>query len=86
MIEGTIPVALIDVVMPGMNGTELQDGLRERFPGIRILYMSGYMQDGVSSAGINIESADFVQKPFQTAALGERVRVAAEKMTMGGAA
>ncbi len=33
---------ITDVVMPGMNGRELVDRLRETRPGLRYLFVSGY--------------------------------------------
>jgi DNA-binding NtrC family response regulator len=57
-------LVLTDIVMPpGMNGKELASVIRERHPGLRIVYMSGY------SAGILNDEAlrdDYVllTKPF----------------------
>ena len=57
-----------DVVMPGVSGRELARRLRDRYPGIRILYVSGYAEDAP------VESdASFLQKPFTPEVLGERV-------------
>ncbi len=53
-------VALLDVVMPGMNGIELAARLRAMQPGIDILFMTGY---GTNVAGLEKEIV--IDKPFQ---------------------
>jgi DNA-binding response OmpR family regulator len=71
-----IQLALLDVLMPGINGIELRDRLCERFPDLVALYMSGYTHSQIEARGAAIGAASFVQKPFQPAALVERVRAA----------
>lgn len=73
-----IQLALLDIVMPGINGIELRDRLCERFPHLVALYMSGYTHSQIEAHGAPIGSASFVQKPFQPATLVERVRAALE--------
>ncbi len=33
---------LVDIAMPGLNGIETVKRARERFPGLRVLYVTGY--------------------------------------------
>ncbi len=56
--DGDIHLLLTDVIMPGMNGRELRDRIRQTVPGIRYLFMSGAEQ-GVMETDMN-----FLQKPF----------------------
>jgi len=53
-----------DVVMPGMNGWELGKRLRQRWPWLRVLYMSGYTEDGADERSATEPGAAFLQKPF----------------------
>jgi PAS domain S-box-containing protein len=53
-----------DVVMPGMNGWELGKRLRQRWPRLRVLYISGYTEDVAQEGGANEPGAAFLQKPF----------------------
>lgn len=71
---GSIHLALLDVLIPGMNGPELRDCLNEEFPGIRILFMSGYSHEQMVEHGITAAPQDFVPKPFTPAGLVQRVR------------
>jgi len=70
------PVDLVvtDIIMPGMSGFTLVDRLRELFPVVRVLYMSGYSMDDVSWDGAPGSTIDFVKKPMSVEELGTRVR------------
>jgi signal transduction histidine kinase len=70
--EGTIDVLLTDVVMPGMKGPDLARRLRALRPGVRVLLMSGYAADVVTSG--DLQDAALVAKPFSPASLSQAVR------------
>jgi PAS domain S-box-containing protein len=76
---GGIHLVMSDVVMPGMNGRDLAERLQSLYPGIRILFMSGYTADVIAQRGVLDESVNFIQKPFSMMALAVKVRDA-----MGG--
>ncbi len=67
--EGELDLLLTDVVMPVMGGRELAGHLRAVHPAAKVLFMSGYADDGLSQ-----DSADFMQKPFGVAALALKAR------------
>ncbi|MFN3652135.1 MAG: response regulator [Armatimonadota bacterium] len=71
---GTIHLLLTDVVMPGMSGRELHEHLRQAYPPLRVLFMSGYMDDAVLRHGVLTDDADFIQKPFAAASLAGKLR------------
>lgn len=60
-------VVVTDVVMPGMSGIELARELRLRWPGIAIVYVSGYPRDVVDQHGEM--DGPLVEKPFSVDAL-----------------
>jgi two-component system, cell cycle sensor histidine kinase and response regulator CckA len=68
--SGTIDLLLTDVVMPGMSGPELVHVVRERWPDIRVLYMSGYADDEIEDLD---RDAAFLQKPFTPAELTAKI-------------
>ena len=71
---GPIDVLLTDVVMPGLNGRELADRMLGRCPSTRVIFMSGYADDVVLRKGVQNGQVDFLQKPFSTDALSEKIR------------
>ncbi|MEQ1501072.1 MAG: PAS domain-containing protein [Myxococcota bacterium] len=69
-----IDLLLTDLVMPTMPGTALAALLKARMPGLRVLFMSGYIEDAVARHGI-VEARDpFLNKPFTPSQLTQRVR------------
>ncbi len=73
-LDGEIHLLLTDVVMPGMNGKQLQRRLQELRPRIRTLFMSGYTANVIAQRGVLEEGVDFIQKPFTMRTLTRRVR------------
>jgi len=69
-----IHVLLTDVVMPTMNGRDLQQRLERIRPGLRTIFMSGYTADVVAHRGIVEARVPFIQKPFTIAALAGKIR------------
>lgn len=61
---GSIDLLLSDVMMPGMLGIELAARLRERRPGTKVLYMSGYSGDLMNQQGILEPGVTVLPKPF----------------------
>ena len=62
-LGGSIQLLLTDVVMPKMRGTELAQKLKACFPSLRVVYMSGYLEQDTSCGEI-LEKAIVLQKPF----------------------
>ena len=65
---------LTDVVMPGMNGRKLSDIAKERRPGMKVLFMTGYTRNAIIHQGRLDPGMDFIQKPVTTAELSAAVR------------
>ena len=71
---GKIQLLITDVVMPGMNGSDLAQQLAILHPGIRRLFMSGYTADIIAHHGILHDDVHFIQKPFTLKELAAKVR------------
>jgi CheY-like chemotaxis protein len=65
---------LTDVVMPQMRGGELAKRLREDRPGLKTLFMSGYLGGEELLGEAGAASSAFLQKPFSLTELAETVR------------
>lgn len=61
--HGTINLLLTDVVMPEMNGPEIADHLRQRYPKLKVLFMSGYTENAIVHHGVLENHINFLQKP-----------------------
>jgi DNA-binding NtrC family response regulator len=77
--EGAIDLLITDVIMPQMNGKELQQLISVMKPGIRVLFMSGYTADVITNRGIIDEGINFIPKPFSLQALTQKIREVLEE-------
>ncbi|HEX6039832.1 PAS domain S-box protein [Longimicrobium sp.] len=65
---------LTDVVMPGMSGRELAGAVRARWPGVKVIYMSGYTNEAIDRHGVLDPGSEFIQKPVAPDVLAQRLR------------
>jgi two-component system cell cycle sensor histidine kinase/response regulator CckA len=72
--QGSIDLMITDVVMPGMNGSQLATAVRSSRPEMRVLYISGYPQDAITHHGVLDADKAFLQKPCPSAVLLRAVR------------
>ena len=69
------PVQLIvtDVIMPKMNGTQLAESMRGRYPKLPVLFLSGYTDRALLHNGLLDPDRNFLQKPFTPHDLASKV-------------
>jgi len=71
----SIVLVLLDLTMPRVDGEETFRRLRAADPMVRVVMMSGYNAQNVTTQFVGKGLAGFVQKPFDTAQLLEQVRI-----------
>ena len=55
--------------MPQMNGSLVAEQLTELYPGLKVLYVSGYNEDIIVRHGVIEGGVAFLAKPFTPATL-----------------
>jgi PAS domain S-box-containing protein len=75
----TVDILLTDVVMPGASGPELTRRLLERYPALRVIYMSGYTEDAIAHHGIVMPGVAFLNKPFTAETLTGKIHEVLER-------
>ncbi|MEX2153298.1 MAG: response regulator [Gemmatimonadaceae bacterium] len=69
-----IHLVITDVMMPEMNGAELVSLLRDWYPHMRVLFISGYSEQYLEARGGTVQGSAFMAKPFSLDDLKHRVR------------
>jgi signal transduction histidine kinase/CheY-like chemotaxis protein len=73
-VKEPIHLLLTDVVMPGINGPDFARRLKFFYPGIKVLFMSGYTDNMIFQEGILERETAFIQKPFTVEGITSKVR------------
>lgn len=71
-LDGEIDLLLADFAMPGMNGAELAQIARQRYPALPVVFVTGYAELG----GLDADEAFIVQKPYRSEELAEKLQYA----------
>ena len=74
-----VDLLLTDMVMPGMNGRDLAKAVRNKFPDIKVVFMSGYTDEMITNHGILEIGATFIQKPLSPIKLAAKLRTLLDK-------
>ena len=66
-------VLILDLRMPGMNGFELQERLKELTSGLHVIIITGDTHSGDRDRAIDSGAIGFLQKPFEEESLLELI-------------
>ena len=69
-----IRLVILDMIMPGMNGSEVFEQLKKINPAVKVLLSSGYSLNGEAKRMIERGVRAFIQKPFTMAGISQKVR------------
>lgn len=75
---GTVDVVFTDIVMSGMTGREMADLLRQKTPGLKVLYTTGYTRNAVVHNGVLDHGVALLTKPFTIEDLALKLRAVLE--------
>jgi YesN/AraC family two-component response regulator len=64
--ESTPLLVISDIKMPRMNGFELLKAVKERFPSMRVIMMTGYSDDFTVKDALRLNADEYIIKPFST--------------------
>jgi two-component system cell cycle sensor histidine kinase/response regulator CckA len=68
-MAGLPALVLTDIMMPVMNGRELQRELAQRWPSLPVRFMTGYGGDDLVRLGLGTPDLSLLHKPFTPAEL-----------------
>ncbi|MCP8892863.1 hybrid sensor histidine kinase/response regulator [Sphingomonas faeni] len=71
--HGRPDLLISDVVMPQMDGPTMVRHVREQYPDLPILFMSGYAEEQLRKS-IDLDNVSFLPKPFSVQELAEAAR------------
>jgi two-component system, cell cycle sensor histidine kinase and response regulator CckA len=69
-----VDLLITDVIMPQLNGDELARQITTKYPGVKVLFISGYTGDSVGSHNGTKPGMAFLEKPFSADSLAREVR------------
>lgn len=72
--EGEIDVALLDIKLPDMEGSNVYPLLIKVRPNLKVIVNSGYSIDGPAQKILDAGAEDFIQKPFTVSELSEKLK------------
>ncbi|MBV7561215.1 ATP-binding protein [Pseudomonas sp. sia0905] len=76
LLERHAPLDLLltDVGLPGMNGRQLADAARQRQPGLKVLFATGYAEGAELRDGYLGKDMDMIAKPFSFESLAGKLK------------
>lgn len=74
-----IDVVVLDVKMPGMDGLAVLTEIKERFPLVEVILLSGHASFETAVQGLKIGAGDYLMKPCRTDELLRKIEEAREK-------
>jgi CheY-like chemotaxis protein len=73
-IEPTLIVILSDINMPGMDGLQLLEAIKQRFPNLPVMMVTAYGDDERRRRASDLGAFEFVTKPVDFDRLKEQFR------------
>jgi DNA-binding NtrC family response regulator len=71
--SGNIDLVVSDIFLPGLTGVDLTKLVRERFPDVPIIVMTGFGEIATAVEVLKLGASDYIVKPFSAKAIQESV-------------
>ena len=84
--DGPFDVAILDVMLPGMNGFSLCENIRRDCTSVGIIILSAKSQEADKIRGLSIGADDYMTKPFSVSELLARVDALVRRVARAGGA
>jgi PAS domain S-box-containing protein len=82
--KNPVHLLITDVIMPEMRGNKVAEELAERYPNMKVIYMSGYTDSALIHSGSLPEDIVFLQKPFTPDAMLRLIRQVLDQASSNG--
>ncbi len=74
LVENLMPdVVLLDLNLPGISGIEILMTLKNAFPDVEVILLTGHMDLARTIEGLRLDSFHYIIKPFDIAELISRI-------------
>ena len=70
----TFDLMISDVGLPGMNGRQLAEVVRQQLPDLPILFVTGYAENATLRSGFLGQNMQMITKPFQIEQLSAKIK------------
>lgn len=71
-----IDFALLDIILPDMNGNQIYPQIMKARPNLKVIVCSGFAQDGPAAEILEAGADNFIQKPFSASAISAALKTA----------
>ena len=81
-LDGTIDIALLDVMLPGISGFEVCKRAREQYPSLGIIMLTAKGQEENKIEGLELGADDYIVKPFSPKELLARINALVRRLNV----
>lgn len=74
-----IDVVILDVKMPGMDGVEVLNRIKNKYPLIEVIMLTGHASVESAVEGLKMGAFDYIMKPCDIPELTEKIKQAYER-------
>ena len=81
-LDGSVDLALMDVMLPGISGFEVCKRAREQYPALGIIMLTAKGQEENRIEGLELGADDYIVKPFSPKELVARINALVRRLNI----